>query len=190
MFCAWAEANFSKVLHTPYGFELDEIQQVQAAKAEGITAAWKKCVELGLRHLDARRGSFTPNAQKKIEEIIASHVFDQSILRNKLAHGQWVVALNRANNDIQEDLTAQIAEIDIVKVSGWKEGHLLLANLVEALIETPEKFITKDWYQFVVAIEQHIVEYEGRTFAEHVRRLKFKDQRTAAKSKGRGAVVS
>ena len=27
MFCAWAEANFSKVLHTPYGFEIDEIGQ-------------------------------------------------------------------------------------------------------------------------------------------------------------------
>src|SRR5580698_4066295 len=53
LFCAWAEANFSKVLHTPYGLEIDEIEQIQAAKADGITAAWKKCVQLGLRHLDA-----------------------------------------------------------------------------------------------------------------------------------------
>ena len=105
LFCAWAEANFSKVLHTPYGFEVDEIEQVKRAKGNGIAPAWKKAVELGLRHLEAKRGSFRPNARKKLYELIDSHVFDPSLLRNKLAHGQWVVALNRENNALQEDLT-------------------------------------------------------------------------------------
>ena len=87
-FCAWSEANFSKLLHTPHGFSLDEIAQVQRAKADGISAAWKKCVELGLRHLDVDRGSFKPNAKQKLDAIITQHVFDPSLLRNKLAHGQ------------------------------------------------------------------------------------------------------
>src|SRR4051794_19046606 len=49
LFCSWAEVNFSKVIHTPYGFDLDEIEQVQSKKSEGIRAAWKKSVELGIR---------------------------------------------------------------------------------------------------------------------------------------------
>lgn len=186
MFCAWTEANFSKVLHTPYGFELDEIAQVQAAKNDnGIAAAWKKCVELGLRHLKAGRGNFKPNAQKKLAEFIDGHVFDPSLLRNKLAHGQWVVALNRENVAIQNDLTARIAALDIVRIGAWIEGHILLAELVEHLVESPERAFMRDWYQYVTDIEAKVVEYEKRTFGEHVKRLRAKDEITGAKDKRR-----
>jgi hypothetical protein len=184
LFCAWAEANFSKVLHTPYGFEIDEIAQVQAAKkADGIAAAWKKCVQLGLTHLDAKRGSFKPNAQQKLEEIIDAHVFDPSLLRNKLAHGQWVIALNRDNVVVQNDLTDKIAALDVVVVGAWFEGHKLLADLVEHLIESPRKAFMRDWYLYVVEIESQMVESEKRTLEDHVKRLRAKDQATGANVK-------
>ena len=187
LFCGWAEANFSKVLHTPYGFEIDEIEQVQAAKTNGIAAAWKKCVQLGLRHLDAKRGSFKPNTQKKLEEIIDRHVFDPSLLRNKLAHGQWVVALNRENVAVQNDLTAKISALDVVAISAWIDGHRLLADLIEHLIESPKKAFMRDWYQYVVDIENEMLESEQRTLKEHIRKLLAKDQATGAKAKRRGA---
>lgn len=184
MFCAWAEANFSKVLHTPHGFELDEIGQVQAAKSDhGIAAAWKKCVEVGLLHLDAKRGSFKPNAQKKLTKFIDGHVFDPSLLRNKLAHGQWVVALNRENTAVQVDMTTRIAALDIIKIGAWIEVHLLLAQLVEHLIESPKKAFMRDWHQYVTDIEGKVVEFEARTLEEHVRRLRKKDEKTGAKAK-------
>ncbi len=31
VFSAWAEARFSKLIHTPYGFDLNEIRQIKAA---------------------------------------------------------------------------------------------------------------------------------------------------------------
>ena len=183
LFCSWAEANFSKVLHTPHGFEIDEIKQVQKAKADGITAAWKKCVGLGLLHLDARRGSFKPNAQKKLEAIIDTHVFDPSVVRNKLAHGQWIVALNRDNDSVQTDITKRISDIDVIRVTAWREGHQLLADLVESLIESPKKAFVRDWYGCVANIELRIMEAEKRTLDEHVRRLRSKDVRTGASTK-------
>jgi hypothetical protein len=186
LFCAWAEANFSKVLHTPYGFALDEIAQVQSAKADGIAVAWKCCVQLGLRHLDSKRGSFKPNAQKKLEEMIETHVFDPSILRNKLAHGQWVVALNRDNDAVQVELTAKIKDLDIVAINSWITGHELLAGLVEHLIESPKRAFMRDWYQYVVDLEAQLIEAEQRTLQEHVKLLIAKDQLTGAKAKRRG----
>ena len=39
VFCAWAEASFSKLIHTPYGFSNDEITQI---KDEQKKAAWKQ----------------------------------------------------------------------------------------------------------------------------------------------------
>lgn len=183
LFCAWAEANFSKVLHTPHGFSLDEIDQVQAAKKDGISAAWKCCVRLGLRHLEAKRGSFKPNVQKRFEEMIESHVFDPSMLRNKLAHGQWVVALNRNNDAVQPDLTNRIKDLNIVTVNTWIAGHELLSGAVEHLIESPKKAFMRDWSQFVVELEVRLIAAEQSTLEEHVRRLKAKDESTGAKQK-------
>ena len=185
MFCAWAEANFSKVLHTPHAFEIDEIQQVHSAKANGIAVAWKKCVELGLRHLDAKRGNFRPNARQKLEKAIDAHIFDPSILRNKLAHGQWTVALNRENNSVQPDLTNKINELDIVKIDAWIKGHQLLADVVEHLIESPKKAFMRDWYAYVVQIEDQMVEADKRTLQQHIQRLRQKDELTRAKDKRR-----
>jgi hypothetical protein len=183
LFCAWAEANFSKVLHTPHGFELNEIAQVQAAKEQGIRDAWKTCVALGLRHLDAQRGNFLPNAQQRLGAAIDAHVFDPSLLRNKLAHGQWVVALNRSNEAIQPDLTARIASLDIVVVSGWIQAHQLLAELVENLIESPKRAFMRDWYQYVVNLDAAMTDAQTRTLASHKARLRAKDHATGAAAK-------
>ena len=50
VFCAWVEANFSKVIHTPYGFTLDEISQIKRAyQRPNLETGWKKCIELGLQ---------------------------------------------------------------------------------------------------------------------------------------------
>lgn len=183
LFCAWAEANFSKVLHTPHGFSFDEIAQVQAAKANGIGQAWKSCVQLGLRHLDAKRGSFLPNTQQRLERAVDKHVFDPSVFRNKLAHGQWIHALNRDNDALQPELTAKLADLHVVAVGGWILTHEKLANLVETLIESPKKVFMRDWHKFIVELDEAIEQAESYTYAEHVKRLLDKDNRTGAKVK-------
>jgi len=186
LFCAWSEANFSKVIHTPYGFELNEIEQIQLAKANGISKAWKKCVELGLRHLDVNRGSFKPNARKKLEAAIDAHIFDPSILRNKLAHGQWVVALNRENDGVNAEITSRINEITIVTIGAWIEAQERLAGLVESLIESPKKAFIRDWYGCVSDLEAAIIAAESKDIKEHITRLREKDVRTGTHEKRRG----
>ena len=185
-FCAWAEANFSKVVHTPYGFNLDEIRQIHSAKASGIASAWKKAVELGVRHLDARRGNFRPNALQRLERAIDKHVFDPSLLRNKLAHGQWVQALNRDNDEINADLTRQIFELDIVKVDGWLSCHKNLAHMVETLIESPKKAFVRDWWLAVEELDNAMENASSRSLVDHIAKLKAKDIRTNAHEKRRG----
>ncbi len=187
LFCGWTEANFSKVIHTPHGFELNEIAQVKEAQTNGIGNAWKTSVRLGLRHLDAKRGSFAPNALRKLESVIDIYVFDPSLLRNKLAHGQWVIALNRDNDAVQNQYTTDITALDIVKIQAWILGHELLAQVVENLIESPTKAFMRDWYEYVVRIEDQMVEAKGRTLGDHIDRLLAKEELTGAKLKRRGA---
>ncbi|QOF95004.1 hypothetical protein IFJ82_14460 [Novacetimonas hansenii] len=190
MFCTWAEANFLKVVHTPHGLELDELEQVIASKRNNIVSGWKKAIELGIRHLDASRGNFRPNARKKLEELVDSHVFDPSVLRNKLAHGQWVIALNRNNDAVNSELTAMIGAIDIVRIMGWLEVHRLLAELVETLLESPKKAFIRDWYQYVVKLGDKMESAELRTLANHIAILRAKDARTGAVTKRRNPILS
>jgi hypothetical protein len=185
-FCAWAEANFSKVVHTPPGFEPEEIRQIQLAKSAGIASAWKKAVELGIKHLDARRGSFLPNARQRLERAIDAHVFDPSLLRNKLAHGQWIEALNRGNDGINVDITQLIAKLDIVKIDGWQMCHRRLAEIVETLIESPKQTFVRDWWGAVEALNEAMETASSRTLTEHIATLKAKDVRTNAQGKRRG----
>lgn len=171
MFCGWSEAFFSKILHTPHGFSLEEIEQVNTAKELGISAAWKKCVSLGLRHIDPKRGSFKPNAQQKLSNIIDTYVFDPSVLRNKLAHGQWATALNRPNTSLNTELTHEIQRLNIVTIDGWRTGHTILAESVEHLIESPKKAFIVNWYEFVETVEKQVKEAANRTLDEHIKRL-------------------
>jgi hypothetical protein len=186
LFCAWAEANFSKLIHTPYGFDLGEIDQIKVvSRTNGVVAGWQKSVELGLRHLDASRGNFLPNTRQQLERAIDAYVFDPSVLRNKLAHGQLAVALNRENDDIQQELTSIIAGLNIVKIDGWKFCHEHLAGMIENLIESPVKSFPRDWWAAVVALEEEIEQFTTRTLVNHVGLLKDKDVRTEASRKSR-----
>jgi hypothetical protein len=174
LFCAWAEANFSKVIHTPYGFDISEIDQIKKAKAHGIREAWKKCLEIGLTHLDAKRGNFLPNARQELERAINNYVYDPSILRNKLAHGQWVVALNRDTTSVQKQTTRKLDTLNLIIVDAWVKSHELLANMVETLIEWPKRAFIRDWYKFVVEIEHQMAEANSHSIIEHSIRLKAK----------------
>ena len=186
LFCGWAEANLSKILHTPYGFELDEIEQVKAEKdRNGIQEAWKRCVALGLRHLSAQRGSFRPNAQQMLESLINSHVFEPARLRNKMAHGQWEIALNRECTAVNVEMTREISLLNIVVIDSWIRIHELLAGAVETLIESPKKAFVRDWYVFVVDLEQKMIAAETRTLTDHITKLKSKDAASGAHAKRR-----
>ena len=76
--------------------------------------AWKKCVELSLRKVQGKSSGYIANTQKKIVTLIDSYVYDPSLLRNKIAHGQWNVALNSNNTKVNETLTNKINAITVV----------------------------------------------------------------------------
>ncbi len=88
IYCAWSEAAFSKLIHTPHGFELDEIRQIKAAgEKNGIIAAWKKCVALALKKVQSRNGSYIPNIKQGLGRLIKTYIEKPSHLRNK-----WLMA--------------------------------------------------------------------------------------------------
>ena len=177
VYCAFAEAVFSKVIHTPDGLTLDEISQVKSQGKKSIVAGWKKCVELSLKKVQGKKSGHVPNAQKKIFALIDNYVFDPSLLRNKIAHGQWRVALNSDNTKINADFTAKVNSINVIDLYRYKEAFQSLYRIVEDIIESPNKAHHRDFWILITKFETEQQKMASWSLEEKVKALKKKRAR-------------
>ncbi|KRC68280.1 hypothetical protein ASE30_20795 [Achromobacter sp. Root83] len=178
-YCAWSETAFSKLIHTPHCFELDEIRQIKAAGERGsIVTAWEKCVALALRKIHSRNGNYVPNVRQELSRLIKIYIETPSQLRNKVAHGQWQVALNSKNTDRNPDLTASLANLDLVKLDLLKEGCEGLCLIVQALVESPEKAFQRDYWPLLCEVREQLATASKFTLAQKLQLLKKKRSRT------------
>ena len=174
-YCAWSEAAFSKLIHTPHCFELDEIRQIKAAGERGsIVSAWEKCVALALRKIQSRNGSYVPNVKQELNRLIKTYIETPSQLRNKVAHGQWQVALNSKNTAQNPDLTASLANLDLVKLDLLKKGCEGLCLIIEALVESPEKAFHRDYWPLLCQVKEQLATASQFTLAQKLQLLKKK----------------
>ena len=175
VYCALAEAIFSKLIHTPHGFEYDHILQIkQATNSHGIKDGWLKCLELALLRVEGRGGGHVPNVQRKLSAFINTYIFDPSILRNKVAHGQWVKALNRETESVNGDITQEISELNVVELYRRKHALEKLASILEDIIESPNKAHHRDYWQHLVDMEQEQAAMAGWTIERKLEQLKQK----------------
>lgn len=176
VFCTWVEANFSKVIHTPYGFSLDEIQQIKKAyKENGVEKGWEKCVELGTLKASKRRNSnYIPNIRLELKKLIQKYIVEPSLLRNKIAHGQWTVALNRENTAENKELTNSLSALDIVIISKWFKVHEHISQIVENLIESPDKAFHRDYWIELTELKEFIAKTENWSLEQKINKLKQK----------------
>ena len=175
VYCALAEALFSKILHTPKGLTLDEIQQVKAAtKTGGVKEGWIKCVELALLSVQGAKGNHGPNVRQRLKRLIEKFIFDPSLLRNKLAHGQWCIALNRDNDAVNTQLTLEISDLDVVEIYRRKSALQRLAVILEDIIESPNKAHHRDYWDHLDKFENDQREMAEWSLAKKVRQLRAK----------------
>jgi hypothetical protein len=177
VYCAFAEAVFSKVIHTPDGLTLDEISQVKFQGKRNIVAAWKKCVEISLKKVQGKSSGHVPNTQKKIFALIDEYIFDPSLLRNKIAHGQWCVALNSDNTKVNESFTAKINSINVVDLYRSKAAFQSLFRIVEDIIESPNKAHHRDYWIHITEFETKQQEMALWSVENKVKALKEKRAR-------------
>jgi hypothetical protein len=172
IYCALAEAIFSKLLHTPDCLTVDEIDQVKAVAAKnGIKCGWLKCAQLAVQRVDGAKSNHGPNVLQKLSSLIEKYIFDPSLIRNKMAHGQWEVALNRENTAINAAITKEIESHTIVELYRRKYALEKLAAIVEDIIESPEKAHPRDYWLHLTEMEEKQGELVGWTYEKKVEQL-------------------
>ncbi|CAJ0773653.1 hypothetical protein [Ralstonia chuxiongensis] len=172
IYCALAESIFSKLIHTPHGLLLDEIEQVKvAANARGVKAGWLKCAELSLKRVGGAKSNHNHNVGQKLSAMIEEYIFDPSVVRNKLAHGQWSVALNRDNTAVNLDISKEIEEHTVVELYRRKHALEKLAAIMEDIIESPNKAHHRDYWVHLVELEERQKDLAKWTFEKKVDQL-------------------
>ncbi|QDD62699.1 hypothetical protein EJD96_00340 [Herbaspirillum seropedicae] len=175
IYCAWSEAAFSKLIHTPHCFELAEIRQIKAAGEKGsIVTAWEKCVALALRKIQSKNGNYVPNVKQELSRFIKTYIETPSQLRNKVAHGQWQIALNSKNTAQNPDLTVSLANIDLVELDLLKAGCEGLCLIIESLIESPDRAFHRDYWTLLCQVKERLENASGFTLDAKIELLKRK----------------
>ena len=176
--CAYTECAFSKLIHTPYGFSPSQILQIkQSIKHGGATEGWKKALELGLKRLITKRADKqVSDIRSQILKILEHYVAGPSILRNKVAHGQWMVAINRSGDDINSDVSQQLKDLDVVVLTRWHIAVVELCAILRLLIESPNKAFRPNYYFVIESHVKNVKETKEWTLAKRVAQLKLKQQ--------------
>lgn len=98
-------------------------------------------------------------------------------MRNKIAHGQWCVALNSDNTKINESFTAKINSINVVDLYRSKEAFQSLFRIVEDIIESPNKAHHRDYWIHITEFETKQQEMALWSVENKVKALKEKRAR-------------
>jgi len=178
IYCALAEAIFSKLIHTPHGLSLDNLEQVKIlTNANGVKSGWLKCSELAMLRVQGAKSSHCQNVLKKLSTMIEAYIFDPSILRNKLAHGQWSIALNRQNTAVNQEITSEIEAHTVVELYRRKHALEKLAAIIEDIIESPNKAHHRDYWSHITDFEQSQMKLSSWTYEAKVQQLFAKKAR-------------
>ena len=156
-YSSFAEISFLKVIHTPYGLSLDSIVQIK--NAGSLNQKWSKCLELVFLQIDnmTNKGDIA-NKKRKLSNLIENYIINPSQIRNKIAHGQWVVALNKENSNTNPQTTQQIQALDFVQIDILFLCYEKIAQIIEDLIESPHKAHFNDFFLHLSELEQKIEE--------------------------------
>ena len=188
LYSTFSESRFMKVILTPYGFEQFEVDEI--LKQSSIIEKWLKCLELAFRKFNqTKKGSEIPNKKLELSRIIKTYVLNPSILRNKIAHGQLTVALNSKNTSLNATITNEIQTLDFVEISKWFVINKSLCDILEELIESPNKGHFRNYYTRFQQLEAYILRTKDWTTESKMKTRKMKKlpPTTYIKNSGFGA---
>lgn len=172
VFTAWVESSFSKLIHTPRGFNLQQIATVKAAAGNNVVSGWEKCIDTAMRKHNAVQSGFTQSDRNRLKTAVNNLVKSPSEIRNKIAHGQWIKALNGKNTDVNEAATQAISDLSIVKIDMWFDCQTKLSVVVEHLIVSPNKAFIKTYRTHMDELEAMYIKRSNWTLESKRSRLK------------------
>lgn len=158
VYSAWSEAQFIQIMYTPNGFLYSEILKIKEHKERnGIASGWKYMISIAIDKVaDIKINADIKNRLKTLLDLVSLYIEDPSILRNKIAHGQWLNALNRENTAKNNVLSIQLDQLDPIQLGKRVEVHQYLGYIVRDLVQSPKAGFHNYYWTNIVNLEEFI----------------------------------
>jgi hypothetical protein len=163
LYSAWSEAQFTQITFTEKGFMYSEICSIKAhKKRHGITEGWRYMINKALEKVgDTNTNRDLGRRLETLLALVTDYIEEPSILRNKIAHGQWVNALNRENTAVNVALSKSLNELDSVEIGKRIEIHRFMGVIVRDLVQSPKAGFHKYYWTNIVNLENYIKETQN-----------------------------
>lgn len=178
LYSAWSEAQFVQIAYTEKGFSGSEIKSLLNAKKNGITKGWIEMISLAFAKVgDPNTDIELGNRLSKLLGLVASQITKPSSIRNKIAHGQWVEALNGSLNKVDSAMTGDLDSLDSVQIMRQIEIHNYLGKIIRDLVQSPTLGFGRDYLRHITALEKYAMETQGWSVATKLSELDKKPVR-------------
>lgn len=176
VYSAWSESQFLQIAFTPRGFFDSEITAIKNEKnSNGIVAGWKLMIDKAMARVttsDCNADLIARVAQ--LTSLIDEFIGEPSVIRNKLAHGQWARVLNRPNTAENVEMTEALRTLDPVIILRQQKAHQFFGFIVRDLVQSPSKGFHQHYWTNIVNLEQFLEESKDWTMATKRLLLKTK----------------
>ena len=175
IYCTLSEAQFIQILNTPKGFMYSEILLIKAQKKRhGIVKAWEFLLDYAFDKVNAEWRTNTDlwARREELQNIISVYIKAPSELRNKIAHGQWDVALNGTNTAENSDKTIELEALTVTKIIVWSEVHQYLGLIVRDLIQSPQNGFHSKYWENLVKLKKFLNKSSSWTLHGHKTKLR------------------
>lgn len=173
LYSALSEAQFTQILHTPFGFLHSEILKIQNQRS--LVESWFLMLDIALKKVgDWKTNKDLETRRTTLKKIIGEYIEKPQELRNKIAHGQWIHALNSNNTKENPDTTSRIGDLNVVKITIWFEVHQYLCFIIRDLIQSPQKGFHNNYWTNLTNLEEFLKKSQSWTLEKRIKGLRIK----------------
>jgi putative ubiquitin-RnfH superfamily antitoxin RatB of RatAB toxin-antitoxin module len=176
LYCALSEAQFLQIVYTPKGFTFSEIEQIKNKRS--IAESWELMIDLAMNKVgnwNCNNDLF--NRRNRIQEIIKTYIKNPQEIRNKIAHGQWIHALNSKSTKENVNTTTSINELNVVTITIWFIVHQYLAYIVRDLVQSPKRGFHHNYWVHLVELEEFLVKSKSWSIENKIDRIRNKGRK-------------
>ena len=174
LFSAYTEAIFSKLIHTPHALSKEEIKVLKAEFKKNSYFGWVKCLDVIVNKITTKDQVYKDQVILSMNSLLEDYIKEPSEVRNRIAHGQWVIALNSNNTRENNNITVKIRALDIIVLTRYKRSFNLISLIIEDLVESPDKAHINTYQKKINKFKQEQIKMASWTLQGRVQKLKQK----------------
>jgi hypothetical protein len=173
LYTAWLETTLNLIIYY-YNTQINDYDRKNILAESSQEKKWKKLIDTSFRNQYLNRktsknldlvdlGHSAYNRYTYLIDLLENEITVFIGIRNKLAHGQWAVALNNEGTDKTQDITTKLWTLTKKDCMTLKNYANNFSHLIEMLVSSKSNFET-NYDKYVNKIEftkrTHSISYD------------------------------